>query len=51
MQAVLQVFFKHPKILLTRGCRLNKRGQNVNIPMKKVIPRSARLVWSAEKYN
>ena len=33
-------------------CKLNKREQNVNISiMKKVIPRSAKLIWSAEKYN
>ena len=48
MQAVLQVFLKPPKILLARGYRLNKREQNVNVFMKKVIPRSVRLIWSAE---
>ena len=48
MQAVLQVFLKPPKILPARGYRLNKREQNVNVFMKKVIPRSVRLIWSAE---
>ena len=37
MQAVLQVISETPKILLARGYRLNK------------IPRSVRLIWSAEK--
>ena len=37
VQAVLQVFYKGLKILLARGYRLNK------------IPRSVRLIWSAEK--
>ena len=33
-------------------CKLNKREQNVNVSiMKKVIPRSVKLIWSAEKYN
>ena len=49
MQVVLQVFSKPPKILLARGYRLNKREQNVNLFMKKVIPRSERLIWSAVK--
>ena len=48
MHAVLQVFPKLSKILLARGYRLNKREQNVNVFMKKVIPRSVRLIWSAE---
>ena len=51
MRVVLQVFSKPPKILLARGYRLNKREQNVNLFMKKVIPRSVRLSWSAEKSN
>ena len=49
MQAILQVFSKSTKILLVRGYRLNKREQNVNVFMKKVIPRSVRLIWSVEK--
>ena len=49
MWAVPQVFSKPPKILLARGYRLNKREQNLNVFMKKVIPRSVRLIWSAEK--
>ena len=49
MQVVLQVFSKPPKILLARRYRLNKREQNVNLFMKKVIPRSERLIWSAVK--
>ena len=49
MQAILQVFSKPTKILLVRGYRLNKREQNVNVFMKKVIPRSLRLIWSVEK--
>ena len=33
-------------------CKLNKREQNVNVSiMKKVIPKSVKLIWSAEKYN
>ena len=33
-------------------CKLNKREQNVNVSiMKEVIPRSEKLIWSAEKYN
>ena len=48
IQAVLQVFLKPPKILPARGYRLNKREQNINVFMKKVIPRSVRLIWSAE---
>ena len=44
MRVVLQVFSKPPKILLARGYGLNKREQNVNLLMKKVIPRSARLI-------
>ena len=38
-----------PKILPARGSRLNKKKQNVNIFMKKVIARSLRLIWKAEK--
>ena len=49
MQAILQVFSKPTKILLVRGYRLNKREQNANVFMKKVIPRSVRLIWSVEK--
>ena len=49
MQATLQVFSKPPKILLARGYRLYKKEKNLNIFMKKVIPRSVRLIWSAEK--
>ena len=49
MQAILQVFSKPTKILLVRGYRLNKREQNVNVFMKKVIPRSVRLIWSVKK--
>ena len=49
MQAILQVFSKPPKILLARGYRLYKRERKVNVFMKKVIPRSIKLIWSAEK--
>ena len=49
MQAILQVFSKPPKILLARGYRLHKKEKNLNIFMKKVILRSVRLIWSAEK--
>ena len=49
MQAVLQKFPKPPKILPGRGLRLIKTGQNVNVFMKKMIPRSVRLLWSAVK--
>ena len=49
MQAILQVFSKSTKILLVRGYRGYKREQNVNVFMKKVIPRSVRLIWSVEK--
>ena len=49
MWAVPKVFSKPPKILLARVYRLNKREQNLNVFMKKVIPRSVRLIWSAEK--
>ena len=49
MWSVPQVFSKPSKILLARVYRLNKREQNLNVFMKKVIPRSVRLIWSAEK--
>ena len=49
MWSVPQAFSKPPKILLARVYRLNKRQQNLNVFMKKVIPRSVRLIWSAEK--
>ena len=49
MQAILQVFSKPPKILLARGYRLYKRERKVNVFMKKVIPRSIKLIWNAEK--
>ena len=51
MQAVLQVFSKPPvrSYWLEVISRLNKREQSVNVFMKKVIPRSERLIWSAEK--
>ena len=49
MQAILQVFSKPTKIFLVRGYRLNKREQNVNVLMKKVILRSVRLIGSTEK--
>ena len=49
MWAVPKVFSKPPKILLARVYRLNKREQNLNVFVKKVIPRSVRLIWSAEK--
>ena len=42
---------KPPKILPARGLRLNKKKQNVNVFMRKVIPRIVRLIWSAEKYS
>ena len=32
-----------------RSYRLNKRDKNANVSMKKVIPRSVRLVWRTEK--
>ena len=38
-----------PKILPARGSRLNKKKQNINIFMKKVIPRNVILIWSEEK--
>ena len=44
MQAVLQVFSKLLEILQARGYRLNKREQNVNVFVKKVILRSERLI-------
>ena len=44
-------FPKPPKIQPARGLRLNKKKQNVNVFMRKVIPRIVRLIWSAEKYN
>ena len=44
MQAILQVFSKPPKILLARGHRLYKREKKVNVFMKKVIPKSVRLI-------
>ena len=40
---------KPPKILPAGGYRLNKREQNVNVLMKKVILRSVRLIGSTEK--
>ena len=51
MQAVLQVFSKPPvrSYWLEVISRLNKREQNVNVFMKKVIPRNKRLIWSVEK--
>ena len=49
MQAVLQIFPKSPKIQAARGFGLNNKEQNVNVFMKKVIPRSVRLIWNAEK--
>ena len=42
---------KPPKILPAGGYRLNKREQNVNVLMKKVILRSVRLIASTEKQN
>ena len=44
-------FPKPPKIQPARGLTLNKKKQNVNVFMRKVIPRIVRLIWSAEKYN
>ena len=44
-------FPKPPKIQPARGLRLNKKKQNVNVFMRKVIPRIVRLIWSAEKYH
>ena len=49
MQAILQVFCKPPKILLARGYRLYKREKKINVFIKKMIPRSVRLIWNAEK--
>ena len=49
MWAVPQVFSKPPKILLARVYRLYKREQNLNVFTKKVILRSVKLIWSAEK--
>ena len=48
MQAVRRVFPKPPKILQGRGLRLNKKEQDVNVFMKRVIPSSVRLIWSKE---
>ena len=42
---------KPPKMLPARGLRLNKKKQDVNVFMRKVIPRIVRLIWSAEKYS
>ena len=42
---------KPPKILPAGGYRLNKREQNVNVLMKRVILRSVRLIGSTEKKN
>ena len=42
------MFSKPHNILKARGSELKK---NANSFMKKVIPRSARLSWSAEKSN
>ena len=44
-------FPKPPKIQPARGLRLNKKKQNLNVFIRKVIPRIVRLIWSAEKYN
>ena len=49
MQVVLQVFSKPPKILPARSLRPGKKKQNVNVFMKKVIPRSVSLIWSSGK--
>ena len=49
MQVVLQVFSKPPKIPPARSLRPDKKKQNVNVFMKKVIPRSVSLIWSSEK--
>ena len=49
MQVVLQVFSKPPKILPARSLRPGKKKQNVNVFMKKVIPRSVSLIWSSKK--
>ena len=42
---------KPPKMPPARGLRLNKKKQDVNVFMRKVIPRIVRLIWSAEKYS
>ena len=49
MWSVPQVFATPSKILLARVYRLNKREQNLNVFTKKVILRSVKLIWSAEK--
>ena len=49
MQAVLQIFSESPKIQAARGFGINNKEQNVYVFMKKVIPRSLRLICSAEK--
>ena len=49
MQAVLQIFSKSPMIQAARGFGINNKEQNVYVFMKKVIPRSLRLICSAEK--
>ena len=50
MQVVLQVFSKPPEILPARSLRIDRlEKQNVNVFMKKVIPRSVSLIWSSEK--
>ena len=49
MQSVLQIFSKSPKIQAARGFGINNKEQNVYVFMKKVIPRSVRLICSAEK--
>ena len=51
MQAALQVFSKRPEILPARGLRNNKKRTKCKFIHEKVIPRSARLIWSAEKSN
>ena len=49
MQVVLQVFSNPPEILPARSLRLDNKKQNVNVFMKKVIPRSVSLIWSSKK--
>ena len=50
MQVVLQVFSKPPEILPARSLRIDRlEKQNVNVFMKKVIPRSVSLIWSSGK--
>ena len=53
MQAILQYFLSllrsYQLEVIDLYIRQYKREKNINVFMKKVIPRSVRLIWSAEK--